>query len=180
MAEETPKCIFCGIIDGSVGSAKIYEDELVICVLDIFPATKGHLLVIPKKHVSVSTQLDDTTTAHVFAFANKISSILFDAMGAQGTNIFLANGQVAGQKVDHAGVHVIPRYTDDGLKLEWETKQITEDELKDTFTKLSSKLQPTEEQPQAPVVQKTVEPEVVQETVEEEPVEEESDDDVLP
>ena len=53
MTEEN-KCIFCGIVDGSMQSAKIYEDELVVCVLDIFPASKGHVLVIPKKHIAVS------------------------------------------------------------------------------------------------------------------------------
>ncbi|MDP3917548.1 MAG: HIT domain-containing protein, partial [Nanoarchaeota archaeon] len=44
------QCVFCSIIEGKIGSAKIYEDDIVVCVLDIFPASKGHMLVIPKKH----------------------------------------------------------------------------------------------------------------------------------
>ena len=56
MTEENPKpeCIFCGIVEGKIGSAKIYEDEFVLAVLDIMPASNGQAIVIPKKHVFVN------------------------------------------------------------------------------------------------------------------------------
>lgn len=140
MAEEK-KCIFCGIVDGSMQSAKIYEDDLVVCVLDIFPASKGHVLVIPKKHVAISAQLDENLSAHLFNVGNKMSALLFEAMKAGGTNLLIANGAVAGQKVDHLVLHVIPRYPEDGVNITWSTEQIKEDELKDTFEKITSMTQ---------------------------------------
>jgi histidine triad (HIT) family protein len=142
MAEELQdkgKCIFCSIVDGSNPSAKIYEDDKIICVLDIFPASKGHLLIIPKKHFAFSTQMDTELSSHVFNFANQVAALIFEAMGAEGTNILVSNGVVAGQKVGHVVVHVIPRYKDDNVNISWESNQISEDELKDSIEKISSK-----------------------------------------
>ncbi|MBT5215148.1 HIT domain-containing protein, partial [Candidatus Woesearchaeota archaeon] len=79
MTEEN-KCIFCGIVDGSMQSAKIYEDDKVVCVLDIFPASKGHVLVIPKKHIAVSAQLDEALSSHLFNVGNKMSAVLFESL----------------------------------------------------------------------------------------------------
>ncbi len=138
MTEEN-KCIFCGIADGSIQSAKIYEDDSVICVLDIFPASEGHVLVIPKKHISVSAQLDESLAAHLFNVGNKMSAVLFDSLKAEGTNLLIANGAAAGQKVDHLVLHVIPRYNGDGINISWKSEQIKEEELKRIFEKIISK-----------------------------------------
>jgi len=142
MAEEAQtegKCIFCAIADGSNPSAKIYEDDKIICVLDIFPASKGHLLVIPKEHLIFSTQMNSELSSHVFNFSNQVAALIYEAMGAEGTNILVSNGAVAGQKVGHVVVHIIPRYKDDKVNISWESKQINEEELKDTLGKISSK-----------------------------------------
>ncbi len=144
MAEEVSngggECPLCAIASGKITSAKVYEDELVVCVLDIFPATKGHLIVVPKKHLSVSTQMDSKLSGHVFEVANRMSGMLFEALGAKGTNILVANGIAAGQKSDHLVVHVIPRYEDDGVSISWKNDKIKEDDLKDVFTKITEKL----------------------------------------
>ncbi|MBT3865554.1 HIT family protein [Candidatus Woesearchaeota archaeon] len=173
---EEKKCIFCGITDGSMQSAKIYEDDLVVCVLDIFPASKGHVLVIPKKHIAISAQLDEALSAHLFNVGNKMSAILFEAMEAEGTNLLIANGAAAGQKVDHLVLHVIPRYKDDGVNITWNSEQIKEDELKYTFEKITSMTQgakaPTEEKPKEEPV-KDVPLEEVVEDLEEETFDEE-------
>ncbi len=169
MAEEK-KCIFCGIADGSMQSAKIYEDDLVVCVLDIFPASKGHVLVIPKKHIAISAQLDDNLSAHLFNVGNKMSALLFEAMKAQGTNLLIANGDVAGQKVDHLVLHVIPRYPEDGVNISWNAEQIKEDELKDTFEKITSMTQGKREVREEPKEEpkKEVVEEIEEETFDEE------------
>ena len=149
-------------------SAKIYEDDLVVCVLDIFPASKGHVLVIPKKHIAVSAQLDEASSARLFNVGNKMSALLFEAMGAEGTNLLIANGAVAGQKVDHLVLHVIPRYKDDGVKISWSSEQIKEDELKDTFGKIVSKTSGAKAAVQEePIEEKKVE-ELEEETFDEE------------
>ena len=144
MAEEVSngagECPLCAIASGKIASAKVYEDELVVCVLDIFPATKGHLIVVPKKHLSVSTQMDSKLSAHIFEVANRMSGMLFEALGAKGTNILVSNGVAAGQKSDHLVVHVIPRYENDGVNISWKNDKINEEDLKDVFTKIAEKL----------------------------------------
>lgn len=176
MTEEN-KCIFCGIVDGSMQSAKIYEDELVVCVLDIFPASKGHVLVIPKKHISVSAQLDEALSSHLFNVGNKMSAVLFESLKAEGTNLLIANGAAAGQKVDHLVLHIIPRYKDDGVNISWKSEQIKEEELKNVYSQIVSKTQGSQEpvrEVEEPV-QEVTEP--VKEPTLEEALEEETFDD---
>ena len=177
----TDQCVFCGIVEDKIGSAKIYEDEFVICILDIFPASKGHMLVIPKKHFSISAQMDADTTAHVFEVVNKMSALLFETLGAEGTNIIVSNGTIAGQKVNHVCVNIIPRYKDDGVNISWKNEQIKEEELKDIFTKITSKGNSVTEEPkevkivEEPIQEVVAESEEVKEEVKEEP-----EDEVLP
>jgi histidine triad (HIT) family protein len=173
MAED---CIFCGIIEGKVASAKIYEDEHVLAVLDIMPATKGHVLVIPKKHVMFSSMMDDELSGHVFKVANKLSGMLVDTLGPNGTNIVVSNGGIAGQKVNHTSIQVIPRYENDGVLVSWENKHVTEDELKDTFAKLVDKTKDIkfEVVKEAPKIEEELE------EIKEELEEEDFDDERLP
>jgi histidine triad (HIT) family protein len=135
------ECPLCAIASGKMASAKIYEDELVVCVLDIFPATKGHIIVVPKTHVSVSTQMEAKLSAHVFEVANRMSGLIFEVMEAKGTNIIVSNGAVAGQKSAHLVIHVIPRYGGDEVNLSWKGDKIKEEDLKEVFTKIAEKLQ---------------------------------------
>ena len=109
------QCIFCQIIDGKIPSKKIFEDEKVIAVLDINPATAGHVLIMPKEHFSIMPQLNDEILKSIFSAAKKISNAMLKSMQAQGTTIFIANGLAAGQKAQHFMIHVIPRYKEDGF-----------------------------------------------------------------
>jgi histidine triad (HIT) family protein len=146
------ECPLCAIASGKVASAKVYEDEFVVCVLDIFPATKGHLIVVPKTHVSISTQMDAKLSSHVFEVANRMSGLIFEVMNAKGTNIVVANGAIAGQKSAHLVVHVIPRYEDDGVNVSWKGDKIKEEDLKEVFTKIAEKLQSGVEKKETPIV----------------------------
>jgi len=123
------QCPFCLIVEGKIPSQKIYEDEQIIAVLDINPATKGHTLVMPKKHYALTAQMPDSELAHLFMVVNNLAKHLFQTLQADGTNIFLANGAVAGQRAPHVFVHVIPRYKDDGVSFEWEGKKAEDEEL---------------------------------------------------
>tara|TARA_Y100000310_G_scaffold342654_1_gene446791 strand:+ start:740 stop:1450 length:711 start_codon:yes stop_codon:yes gene_type:complete len=129
-------CVYCGIIEGSVKSFKIYEDDVVVCVMDLRPATKGHVVVVPKKHFFVSGQMDDDVSKHVFNIANKISKVVFEAVGAEGTNILVSNGVLAGQKIEHFTVQVIPRFKDDDVVFGWKGVQIDEKEMVSIFKKM--------------------------------------------
>jgi len=108
-------CIFCQIASGQVPARKVFEDANVIGVLDINPANPGHVLLIPKEHVSVLPQLSDSVTDHVGKVCKHISLAMIKSLGAQGTTIFVANGALAGQRAPHVIIHIIPRIENDGL-----------------------------------------------------------------
>lgn len=130
------QCLFCNIVDGRIKASKIYEDSEFIAVLDINPATKGHTLVTTKEHYSILAEMDDAKIGKLFNVANNISKKLFQELKAEGSNIFLANGQVAEQNVPHVIVHVIPRYKDDNINFDWERKKIDETLLEELSRKL--------------------------------------------
>ncbi|MFP4655485.1 MAG: HIT family protein [Methanohalobium sp.] len=108
------ECLFCKIISGEVPASKVYEDELVYAFLDIAPSSNGHTLIMPKKHVERFNDMSPDDAASFFKAVNKIVKAVENGVSADGSNVGLNNGKVAGQEVPHVHVHVIPRYEDDG------------------------------------------------------------------
>lgn len=126
-ARET--CLVCQIVGNNIPSKKVYEDELVVAVLDVNGANPGHCFVMPKTHYPIIEQVPDAEIGRLFQVSNKISSAIFESLGAQGTNIFVANGVPAGQTVAHFTINVIPRKENDGINLLWQPKQLSEEEM---------------------------------------------------
>ena len=105
-------CIFCKIIDQEIPSYKIYEDEKVYAFLDISQATKGHTLVVPKRHVTDIFDYDEDLAADVFARIPKIARSLEQAFPEmEGLNILNNNKELAYQSVFHSHIHLVPRYS---------------------------------------------------------------------
>ena len=109
------QCIFCQIISGNVPSKKIYEDDKCVAILDINPAAKGHILLLPKEHYAIMPQIPDEELSYFFLATKSLSQIMLKNLQVPGTNIFIANGLVAGQKAQHFMIHIIPRREGDGL-----------------------------------------------------------------
>lgn len=109
------QCIFCQIVAGKIPSKKIYEDQYTLAILDINPAAKGHVLILPKEHYAIMPQVPDEPLAYLFAAAKKISQALLRGLKMSGTNIFIANGLAAGQKSQHFMIHLLPRKEGDKL-----------------------------------------------------------------
>ncbi len=108
-------CIFCKIINHEIPSDIIYEDGDTIAIVDIRPVSKGHTLVMPKKHSQdfLSTSEEELTkTTHTL---KKVAAAVLKATGAAGLNISTNNGVAAGQTVHHLHYHIIPRSQSDGL-----------------------------------------------------------------
>ena len=117
-------CIFCQIVSGQIPSSKVYEDEEVLAFLDITQVTKGHTLVIPKKHYRNMLEMDAEAASSLFARVPKIAQQLQEKLGASGVNIINNNEEAAGQTVFHTHVHLLPRFGEsDGLKLSFETHE---------------------------------------------------------
>lgn len=112
-----PPCVFCEILAGRLPSSRVYEDDLVIAFTDIRPLTPGHLLVIPREHAGCLDELDEDLGARVFTVASRLARALRQSGFCAGTDMFLADGALAGQEVFHVHLHVIPRYPGDGFRL---------------------------------------------------------------
>lgn len=120
-------CGICNLLNDKKNI--VYEDEKVFVYVPLKSAVPGHVVIAPKTHYPILEQVPDPVIGHLFSVANKFSSIMFSLFQAQGTNVFVQNGTSAGQLMAHSVVHVLPRHQDDGLKLEWSPKEISEDEL---------------------------------------------------
>ena len=103
-------CLFCKIIKGEIPSSKVYEDDDVIAFLDISQATKGHTLVVPKKHYDNFLTTPKEVMHKVMDVAQRIGQAQIMMLGAKGVNILSNVNKEAGQTIMHFHVHVIPRY----------------------------------------------------------------------
>jgi histidine triad (HIT) family protein len=112
-------CIFCRIVAGEIPSRRVYEDERTIAFLDINPATRGHVLVIPRAHARDLHEIGDEDLAACARTVRLMAGRARDRLGADGVTIMQSNGAAAWQTVFHYHVHVIPRYQGDPLVLPW-------------------------------------------------------------
>jgi histidine triad (HIT) family protein len=110
-------CIFCRIVRGEIPAKIVYEDELVLCFLDVNPKTKGHLLIIPKEHYENIFDTPDDSLERINVVAKKMGLLLKERLGAKGVNVINASGKDAQQSVFHLHYHVVPRFLDDGMDL---------------------------------------------------------------
>jgi len=118
------ECLFCKIIEGSIPSKTIYEDELVKVFLDINPNTNGHSLIIPKKHIVTVNELDNELISHILEVEKKMYKLLKEKLNIEGLTI-IQNNEL-GQEIKHYHVHLIPRYKDDNFNIKYD-KNLIED-----------------------------------------------------
>jgi histidine triad (HIT) family protein len=112
-------CIFCKIVAREIPALIIAEDDDVLAFMDIAPATRGHALVIPKKHASDLWEIEPGQLAAVAKGAQRVALRIRDRLAPDGVNLINSNGPAAWQTVFHFHVHVIPRYVGDPLRLPW-------------------------------------------------------------
>jgi len=131
LKQQKEQCIFCKIIKGEVPSKKVYEDDKIIAILDINPATKGHTLVMPKEHYPIMPLIPEEVFKHLFSKVREIDKCIKEALLCKEVVMFIANGGAAGQQSMHFMLHLIPRDRGDGLDmLDIFGGETTEEELK--------------------------------------------------
>ncbi|MFC1768732.1 HIT family protein [Nanoarchaeota archaeon] len=133
-------CVFCKIVKGEIPSAKLFEDDKVFSFLDIGPINKGHALVIPKGHYETILDIPDDVLDNLIRTTKKVTKAVKEATSAPGVNNLLNNGEVSGQAVFHAHMHVIPRFEGDDFKLPWNAKKYGEGEIELMQKKVLEKL----------------------------------------
>jgi len=106
-------CVFCRIVSGQLPAAKIIETEKVLVFLDNAPVNYGHLLVIPKQHVSTLEEINAALLQEVIVKVKEGGALLKNKLGYVGYNVVLNNDPIAGQEVPHLHWHIIPRVLGD-------------------------------------------------------------------
>jgi histidine triad (HIT) family protein len=122
-------CTFCKICDGALPAWRVYEDELTIAFLDKGQVTRGHTLVIPRRHAGDIWALSEGDAASVMRAVHRVARLLRERLPLRGLNITQANGAAAWQEVFHYHVHLIPRYGDDHFQPPWRSTHPTEQQL---------------------------------------------------
>jgi histidine triad (HIT) family protein len=110
----TSACTFCDVISGKLPGDFVLQDDDVIGFLDVRPVFKGHVLVVPRRHVETLTDLPDELVVPLFGAAKRVAQAVVDGLGADGS--FVAVNNVVSQSVPHLHVHVVPRRRKDGLR----------------------------------------------------------------
>ncbi|MCL2873339.1 MAG: HIT family protein [Defluviitaleaceae bacterium] len=133
------ECIFCKIIKDEIPSYTVYEDDYFKVILDKFPSNLGHMLIITKKHYSNIYELDLAVAERLYPLAAETAIKLKKVLNCEGINILQNNEAAANQTVHHFHMHVIPRYENDSVSIDWNSKDPTSKEFEDML-KLYSKL----------------------------------------
>lgn len=131
-------CIFCKLANGIIPTNTIFEDEDFRVILDASPATRGHMLILPKEHFDNIFELDDETSSKLFKRATKLSKAIKQNLKCDGLNILQNNGEIAGQTVFHFHMHLIPRYKDDNVTINWNHLNLSDEETKKIIKEVNS------------------------------------------
>jgi histidine triad (HIT) family protein len=132
-------CIFCKIIDGSIPSHTVYENDHVMAFFDILPISHGHTVIVPKKHISDIEGLSDEEFAAMAIAVKKIGKAVMEGLGVKGYSVFLDNKSAANQHVPHAHFHLVPRAEGDGLE-RWPQSGYSEGEAEHCLKKIVERL----------------------------------------
>lgn len=121
----TENCIFCKIAGGEIPSATLYEDEDFRVILDVGPAAKGHMLILPKKHFADICEIPEELAGKAFVLAKKMAEKMEKALHCDGINVLQNNHEAAGQTVFHFHIHLIPRWQKDKIGIGWKPGKLT-------------------------------------------------------
>ena len=119
-------CIFCKILSGKAPVSFVYSDDVVAAFMDIQPVNLGHLLIIPKRHAPLMSDVTADEAAAMMLVAQRTTAALrASTLKCEGVNYFLADGEAAMQEVFHAHLHVFPRFKGDNFGLRFAPEYYT-------------------------------------------------------
>lgn len=139
-------CLFCKIVKKEINAQVIFEDEICLAILDINPATKGHMLLMPKKHHMIFPTLPDDLIAHMSIISKYLTDLVCESLGANDVLVYSANGAAAGQQAHHYMMHLIPQYTEEEFKIDTNSEDIEESIMNEIKEKMISKINKLNEQ----------------------------------
>lgn len=128
-------CIFCKIAAGEIPSATLYEDEEFRVILDVGPAAKGHMLILPKEHYANICEMPEALVQKAFTIAKRLAEKMETVLGCDGINVLQNNHEAAGQTVFHFHIHLIPRMKGDKLGITWKPGTLTDEDKAEILRK---------------------------------------------
>jgi histidine triad (HIT) family protein len=133
-------CVFCKIIKGEIPSFKVFENDDVLAIADINPISRGHVLIIPKRHIENMWEATEEELVTVMRTAKKLVHAIKDAINPDGVAVLQLNGKAVNQVVMHYHFHLIPRSGDEGKlsMTEWELIPGNMEEIKQTAGKITA------------------------------------------
>lgn len=132
------ECPFCLIRDGKLESDVLYKDDFVMVVFDINPGNKGHMLVFPLNHDT--SVINSKDCEKIMSVAQRVAKTALEVLKVEGINILIGDGALAGQRVAHGYVHVIPRYENDKVNIKWDKVEINKKEYEEISKSIKEKL----------------------------------------
>ncbi len=134
-------CIFCKIVNSEIPSTKVYEDDRVFAFMDINPLSDGHILVVPKAHAADIHEITEADFAAVTAATHKLAAAVKKTLDPEGINLMQLNGKAANQIVPHLHVHIVPRWSGDGLTIcKWEPMAGDMEKINEVAKKIRSEM----------------------------------------
>ncbi|MBN1841301.1 MAG: HIT family protein [Deltaproteobacteria bacterium] len=134
-------CIFCKIVAGEIPSVKIYEDDRTLAFMDINPLNDGHLLIIPKAHAATIHKITEADFLAVMSATHKLAAAVQKTLAPEGINILQLNGEAANQVVPHLHVHIVPRWSGDGLTVsQWNLAPGDMEKIKELADQIKSEI----------------------------------------
>jgi diadenosine tetraphosphate (Ap4A) HIT family hydrolase len=110
-----PGCVFCRIVVGGAEASLVHSDPQILAFLDIYPMVAGHTLVVPRRHIPDLARLPEDLAASMLGAGRRLAAAMRAALGCEGVNLYMADGEAAGQTVFHVHLHVLPRRGGDGF-----------------------------------------------------------------
>lgn len=133
-------CVFCKIIAGKLPAFKVYENDKIFAFLDISPVNPGHTLVVPRSHHADLLETPDNVLSDMITRTKKIAAAIVKAVKADGFNLGVNTKPAAGQVVFHTHLHIIPRFSNDGLR-HWPHKETSREEMQKVSEMIRANLQ---------------------------------------
>ncbi len=119
--QDLASCAFCRIFAGQLPVSMVWQDDRVVVFVPLRGVNPGHVLVVPKPHLPYLADLDDELAAQVMRVARRMAAAIRDSgFACEGINLFLADGEAAGQEVFHFHLHVYPRFRGDGFGFKYD------------------------------------------------------------
>jgi histidine triad (HIT) family protein len=115
---QSKECVICKLLAGELEASMVLRDEVCSAFMDIQPVNRGHVLIVPNRHMRDVSSLNDKESARLFVVAQRVTRALRKSgVKCEGINFFLADGEAAGQEVFHVHLHIFPRFEGDGFSL---------------------------------------------------------------